>query len=108
MATPEGLEPPTYWFEANRSIQLSYGVSIWILLRRSVSNPTSKLPTSPAPLKYGLLDCAQHLRLTQTDGRNRRLSSIQAFCTYLATLSLLVRWDRLILRNLAEIGRAHV
>ena len=37
MATPEGLEPPTYWFEANRSIQLSYGVSIWILLRRSVS-----------------------------------------------------------------------
>jgi hypothetical protein len=22
---PEGLEPPAYWFEANRSIQLSYG-----------------------------------------------------------------------------------
>jgi hypothetical protein len=25
MARPEGLEPPAYWFEANRSIQLSYG-----------------------------------------------------------------------------------
>jgi hypothetical protein len=22
---PEGLEPPAYWFEASRSIQLSYG-----------------------------------------------------------------------------------
>ena len=25
MARPEGLEPPAYWFEANRSIRLSYG-----------------------------------------------------------------------------------
>ena len=25
VARPEGLEPPAYWFEANRSIQLSYG-----------------------------------------------------------------------------------
>ena len=25
LARPEGLEPPAYWFEANRSIQLSYG-----------------------------------------------------------------------------------
>ena len=28
MATPEGFEAPAYWFEANRSIQLSYGVVI--------------------------------------------------------------------------------
>jgi DNA-binding transcriptional MerR regulator len=25
LARPEGLEPPAYWFEANRSIRLSYG-----------------------------------------------------------------------------------
>ncbi len=25
VARPEGLEPPAYWFEASRSIQLSYG-----------------------------------------------------------------------------------
>ena len=25
LAGPEGLKPPTCWFEANRSIQLSYG-----------------------------------------------------------------------------------
>ena len=25
MARPEGLEPPAYWFEASRSIQMSYG-----------------------------------------------------------------------------------
>jgi len=24
LVRPEGLEPPAYWFEANRSIQLSY------------------------------------------------------------------------------------
>ncbi len=30
MAGPEGLEPPTTWFEARYSIQLSYGpVSIF-------------------------------------------------------------------------------
>lgn len=27
MARPEGLEPPAYWFEASRSIRLSYGRS---------------------------------------------------------------------------------
>jgi hypothetical protein len=32
VARPEGLEPPAYWFEANRSIQLSYG--------RVVSSPS--------------------------------------------------------------------
>src|SRR5581483_2398958 len=25
LARPEGLEPPAYWFEASRSIRLSYG-----------------------------------------------------------------------------------
>ena len=28
MVRPEGLEPPAYWFEASRSIQLSYGRTV--------------------------------------------------------------------------------
>jgi hypothetical protein len=30
MARPEGLEPPTTWFEARYSIQLSYGRVVWM------------------------------------------------------------------------------
>ena len=28
LVRPEGLEPPAYWFEASRSIQLSYGRTV--------------------------------------------------------------------------------
>ena len=33
MASLRGLEPPTSWFVATRSIQLSYRLSSWILAR---------------------------------------------------------------------------
>ena len=32
MAHPEGFEPPTKWFEATYSIQLSYGCRMQIML----------------------------------------------------------------------------
>ena len=32
---PEGLEPPAYWFEASRSIQLSYGRAPTTILPRT-------------------------------------------------------------------------
>ena len=43
LARPEGLEPPAYWFEANRSIQLSYGrgsgdCDLMVSLRRTISS----------------------------------------------------------------------
>jgi hypothetical protein len=34
MAGPEGLEPPTLWFEARCSIQLSYGPTFDLIIFR--------------------------------------------------------------------------
>jgi hypothetical protein len=45
MARPEGLEPPAYWFEANRSIQLSYGRD----------DSVSMVPPAARPLKKHLM-----------------------------------------------------
>ena len=44
MVRPEGLEPPACWFEARRSIQLSYG--------RTSKGPASPKFTTPPPLRY--------------------------------------------------------
>ena len=41
LARPEGLEPPTYWFEASRSIQLSYGRAVLSLPRRAAKSTQS-------------------------------------------------------------------
>ena len=35
MARPEGFEPPTYGFEARRSIQLSYRRAVWDDIRNT-------------------------------------------------------------------------
>ncbi len=53
MACPGGFEPPTYWVETNRSIQLSYGhtstyhykvevylLAIFILITMTITNKT--------------------------------------------------------------------
>jgi hypothetical protein len=41
LARPEGLEPPAYWFEASRSIQLSYGRAFTSILAVA-AQPTQK------------------------------------------------------------------
>ena len=41
VVSPEGFEPPTSWFVAKRSVQLSYGDS-----RRRLTKPTDKTPAT--------------------------------------------------------------
>jgi hypothetical protein len=39
MVRPEGVEPPTYWFVASCSIQLSYGRTLQKQLLKNTSLP---------------------------------------------------------------------
>jgi hypothetical protein len=48
MARPERLELPTYWFEASRSIQLSYGRANYSQYR------TVRSPAKPMLSRLGL------------------------------------------------------
>ena len=48
MAHPEGLEPPTSWFEAKRSIQLSYGCIRWELHYLTTNSPNFRPPLESA------------------------------------------------------------
>ena len=41
MAHPEGFEPPTKWFEATYSIQLSYGCVFKVKIIASTSQKTT-------------------------------------------------------------------
>ena len=52
MARPEGLEPPAYWFEASRSIRLSYGRVVNIVSSTQGQMPVEtevKLPLRCTP-----------------------------------------------------------
>ncbi len=63
---PEGLEPPAYWFEASRSIQLSYG----------------RMASSYHPNEYRFIMAVEteiKLRLTQGSEQARALLEQQGF-----------------------------
>ena len=46
LARPEGLEPPAYWFEASRSIRLSYGRVRFIVSSENRSERERNQPRS--------------------------------------------------------------
>ena len=59
MVRPEGLEPPAYWFEASRSIQLSYGRTVpsvsvsdhrQLMVRTSQTQGPVQLVDQPRPV----------------------------------------------------------
>ena len=51
MARPEGLEPPTYGFEARRSIQLSYGRATHKIYHTPPRTARTPAPTASDALK---------------------------------------------------------
>ena len=47
MVRPEGVEPPTYWFVASCSIQLSYGRTLrWKQLSKDIGNRDFDQPSA--------------------------------------------------------------
>ncbi len=71
MARPEGLEPPAYWFEASRSIQLSYGrtVTIIAVLARLLPWEAMSAPgATETEIKLRLESAGQGRRLLRQHG----------------------------------------
>jgi hypothetical protein len=52
MVRPAGLEPAAYWFEANRSIQLSYGRTRSIVSRARILPPAFGIRDTPIRIGY--------------------------------------------------------
>ena len=81
MARPEGLEPPAYWFEASRSIRLSYGRVALIVSFHQESRVTGPIETEvKIPFPAGARDAV--LRIEDQGYRllsPRTLESDQVF-----------------------------
>ena len=52
MVRPEGLEPPAYWFEASRSIRLSYGRLRGTTILTRPSQPSAMVESGFASVRF--------------------------------------------------------
>jgi hypothetical protein len=57
---PEGLEPPAYWFEASRSIQLSYGRRGRATILTRATQPRAMVESAFAPARFSGAWHAKH------------------------------------------------
>jgi hypothetical protein len=85
VARPEGLEPPAYWFEANRSIQLSYGrgsgdrdlmVSLPFRAKMGAPMDSNQIQAAMKELQDAMVVMA-HLEARQTDRLLRQEKQIE-------------------------------
>src|SRR5713226_3737396 len=80
LVRPERLELPAYWFEASRSIQLSYGRTTVIIQARSTRKRLMTRPGSADISESYLSEIQKLLKVNRHSGANRYYDGRHRLC----------------------------